>query len=438
MIANVIAMVALIAPVQNPQASDSWEVFPGDGARVENGAHVHDPTIVEIGGKAFCFSTSGDGFTIVRSSTDLKNWKVHGPIFTESPKWLADRFSHKSIWAPDIVVLPGRVRMYYSKSTFGSNTSVIGLAENENFNPEKPLEGWVDRGMVIETKQADNTNAIDAEVIVDKDGRHWFFYGSYWDGIYVLELDAKTGKPKDGNKVCVARNSGERGNPLEGAAVLRRGDYYYLFVSYGLAAQGVRSTYRIMCGRSKTPNGPFLDKTGKSMADGGHVVVLKTSPPMMSPGHCDVLTLKDGRTVMPYHYYDARQIWHGDTWGMPQLQVRELLWSEDGWPLPGNVIGAEHVSEQQDLVGTWLHQDNFGQPMRLELKENGEIAGERVEGKWHREGSRLTLTLNRIRQDTELQVQLAYGNSYYVGRNAAGNIVRGSRVVTGFKGLGAD
>ena len=35
---------------------------------------------------------------------------------------------------------------------------------------------------------------------------------------------------------------------------------------------------------------------------------------------------------MPYHFYDGRENWHGDLWGLPTLQIRELLWSADDWP----------------------------------------------------------------------------------------------------------
>lgn len=423
------AMLTSLSP--SPSGASDWSVFPGDGAKSANSEHVHDPTIVEIGGKAFCFSTSGDGFTVVRSSSDLRSWNVLGPLLSEQPEWLAKRYKHKSIWAPDVLVLGDRVRVYYSASNFGTNGSVIGLAECAKFNPDRPLEGWIDKGLVIETKPGNDSNAIDAEVIVAPDGKHWMYYGSYWGGIFVVELDPVTGKLKDPtkpNRICVARNTGDRGNPLEGSAVLRRGDDYYLFVSYGLAAQGVRSTYRVMVGRSKSPTGPFLDRDGKSMAEGGHVNVLKTSPPMMSPGHCDVLTLKDGRTVMPYHFYDARRAWFGDNWGLPTLQIRELLWSKDGWPLPGLPLEAQRPPSAASPAGRWLHQADFGQPQEIELQADGNVAGGIAPAKWQQDGDTLTITWTPSRgEPTVDRLQLGYGGGYYVGRNAAGHVVRGIR-----------
>jgi arabinan endo-1,5-alpha-L-arabinosidase len=441
-----IAMATLLQPTllsatPTPSEKDGWSVFPGDGASASQSGHVHDPTIVEIGSKRFCFSTSGDGFTVVRESTDWSHWKTLGPIFSVEPKWLSERYDHKSIWAPDVLVLGKTVRVYYCKSNFGTNKSVIGLAENASFDPNRPLEGWVDKGLVYESKPGADKNAIDAETIIDEQGRHWMFFGSYWSGIHVVELDAQSGflkNPSSPAITCVAKNTGERGNPLEGAAVLKRGDYYYLFVSYGLAAQGVRSTYRIMVGRSKSAQGPFVDAAGKSMAEGGFVNVMKTSPPMMSPGHCDVLTLKDGRTVMPYHFYDARQAWNGDNWGLPTLQVRELLWTKDGWPVPGLPLEAARPAPGTSIIGRWTHQVDFGQPETIDLNSDGSIIevtdGSRTKrGEWESQNGEIIFTWTKDRRGRPIgpfqdRVNTAYQNGYYAGRTGAGAVVRGYRV----------
>lgn len=441
-----IAMATLLHPDLTPLSqgtlpAEGWSVFPGDGAAAMESGHVHDPTIVEIGGKRFCFSTSGDGFTVVRESTDWSKWKTLGPIFGIEPKWLSERYDHKSIWAPDVLVLGKKVRVYYCKSNFGTNKSVIGLAENASFDPNRPLEGWVDKGLVYETKPGDDKNAIDAETIVDEKGRHWMFFGSYWSGIHVAELDPASGflkSPSNPAITCVAKNTGERGNPLEGAAVLKRGDYYYLFVSYGLAAQGVRSTYRIMVGRSKNAQGPFVDAGGKSMSDGGFVNVMKTSPPMMSPGHCDVLTLQDGRTVMPYHFYDARKAWNGDNWGLPTLQVRELLWTKDEWPVPGLPLESVRPVQGTSIAGRWMHQVDFGQPETIDLTSDGAIVdladGKRTKrGEWDIENGEVVLSWIKDRRGRSIgpfkdRVTTAYQNGYYAGRTGTGAVVRGYRI----------
>ncbi|HWP39355.1 MAG TPA: arabinan endo-1,5-alpha-L-arabinosidase, partial [Tepidisphaeraceae bacterium] len=283
------------AATHDPDDQDC-AAFAGDGWVSASGRHVHDPTLFEASaGSYLCFSTSGDGFGVVRSSQNLIDWTVHGAI-TETPQWLRQRIpEHRSMWAPDLLRLPdGRLRLYYCASQrFGQNTSWIGLAENDAFDPSRPQQGWRDLGPVIHSQRdRDDFNAIDPDAVIDAaSGQHWLFFGSFWSGLYALELDPDTGKPLNPDKpqmIPVARNS-ERGNPIEAPVVAFRDGYYYLFVSYGLAAQGVRSTYRIVVGRSRQITGPYLGRDGRPMLEGGHAVVLKSSAPMFAPGHCDVM-----------------------------------------------------------------------------------------------------------------------------------------------------
>lgn len=423
---TLLAALTLVQATASPALPD-WSAFPGDAAVAKVSEHVHDPTVVQIGDRWFCFSTSGDGFGVVRVSKDLKSWTVLGPLFKEQPEWLKTRYRHRSIWAPDVLVLGDKVRVYYSASEFGRNKSVIGVAECAKFDPERPLQGWEDKGLVIESvPDKDAYNAIDPETIVDAEGRHWMFFGSYFAGIYVVALDPATGKllnPEKPELILVARNE-ERGNPLEGSAVCRRGEDYYLFVSYGLAAQGVRSTYRVMVGRSKSPTGPFLDAQGRSMADGGHVEVLKGSPPMFSPGHTDILQAQDGRWLMPYHFYDARSYWGNGNWGLPRLQIRELLWSPDGWPLPGLPVEYPHPTGPTKAMrsGQWTVQSDFGEPQIVRWKPDGALAEGDRRGTWNLQGE--TLTLRLPGSTDSLTLQPAYAGTYAAGRDAKGHVVR--------------
>jgi len=423
-------------PMQRPD--DNYSIFPGDGSFAEGSEGTHDPMIIELGGQIFCFATSGNGLGTMKSTKDFKKWTFHGPITREFPEWLKVQVpEHRSVWAPDAVLVGKTVRAYYCASRyFGGNDSVIGFVENQNFNPDKPQEGWVDHGKVIESSKAnkDHYNCIDPDVKVDQDGRHWLYFGSYYSGLYVVELDPTSGKIKDGCKpASVANNKGSRENALEGAAQCYRDGFYYLFVSYGLAAQGVRSTYQIMVGRSKTPDGPFLDAEGKSMSEGGHVNMLKTSPPMFSPGHNEIMHHSDGRWLMSYHYYDGRRYWTDGKWGMPRLQVREVLWTKDGWPLPGlpvEFLNGKKLKDQKSVVGKWIHQADFTDADEVTFEANGTIKTNRDDGKWSLDGTTLTLQWPKRNSPGEFwtdKVQLEYKGNYYVGRNQTGMVIRGVR-----------
>lgn len=409
---------------KEPAGRSLNSVFPGDGSHAINGEHVHDPTVVHIYDRWFCLSTSGDGFGVLRSSADLDRWLVHGPLLAEHPEWLAKRYPHRSIWAPDILVLQDRLRVYYCASHWGTNESVIGLLECVGFDPLHPTEGWQDRGMVIESRPGKEIyNAIDAETLVDENGRHWLFFGSYFAGIQLVELDPLTGHKLAGaSPRTIARNRMEPNNAIEGAAVCYRRGYYYLFVSYGLAAQGVASTYRIMVGRSPAPEGPYLDANGVDMAEGGHVTVLKSSPPMFSPGHCDVFGDEDEGYWMPYHFYDGRAYWMDGKWGLPTLQIRELLWAEDGWPLPGLPVEASLISSYE-LTGRWMLQEDFSDPVEMYLHAGGAIESPSLFSAWtvdndtvwlHTPGGSVQMTLNPSR-------------NCFVGRNSGGMVIRAAR-----------
>ncbi len=429
-------LMATIAPstavVQELAAGPTDSVFPYDGL-IGTGTDAHDPSVVEFDGTYVCFTTSGNGFCEMRTSKDLLNWKAQGPILT-TPEWLLQAVArHRSTWAPSAIRVGKSLRVYYCASErFGANSSVIGVAENPSFNPDKPLEGWKDVGKIIESKDGvDNFNAIDPDTFIDQKGRHWMVFGSYWSGLYMLELNPTTGLKLDSAKpIHVASNTGERGNPLEAPYLCYHDGYYYLFVVYGLAAQGVRSTYRMMVGRSKSMEEPFVGFDGKPMTEGGHTDLLKSSPPMFAPGGGNIFKDKDGSYKLAYHFYDGRKHWRGDVWGRPVMQVRDVLWGSDGWPLPGLPAGAKLRKSSGDVAGKWIHQPDFGTAATVELTKDGKIVADGQAGTWSRKGD--ILTMNWTRQDRpgevfEDKVQLAYDGRYYVGRNKSGAIIRGIR-----------
>ncbi|MBC8066109.1 MAG: arabinan endo-1,5-alpha-L-arabinosidase, partial [Chlorobia bacterium] len=419
-----------------PLQVETPSAFPFDGLVGKN-VEVHDPSVLEFGGTYLCFHTSGNSFCEMRTSKDLETWKSHGPILSRAPEWLRKQIpQQRSTWAPAAIKVGSTLRVYYCASErFGANGSVIGLVENQNFDPERPLVGWQDKGKLLESKAGvDNFNAIDPDVFVDREGRHWMAYGSYWGGLFMVELDAKTGllKSPGSPPKHVASNTGERGNPLEAPVLSYHDGYYYLYVVYGLAAQGVRSTYRMMVGRSKSITDPFVGFDGKPMTEGGHTDVLKSSPPMFAPGGGNIFQQKDGKWMFAYHFYDGRKHWNRDVWGRPTMQIRDVLWAKDGWPLPGlpNGVDLKGPKRTVNIEGDWIHQADFANSVTIKLSKEGKVQGEGRAGSWSLKGDALTLTWPRPLGEGEPfvdQLQLAYDGRYYVGRNRAGAIIRGIR-----------
>jgi arabinan endo-1,5-alpha-L-arabinosidase len=70
-------------------------------------------------------------------------------------------------------------RLYYAYSLFGKNLSGIGLATNRTLDSKNPDYKWVHQGLVLESKAADDFNAIDPNYVEDAQGHAWLSFGSF-------------------------------------------------------------------------------------------------------------------------------------------------------------------------------------------------------------------------------------------------------------------
>ena len=199
---------------------------------------VHDPsTIVKCDPDYWLFAT-GRGI-ISKHSKDLLNWEAGPRVFTNTPAW-AQRAVPRNrgfFWAPDVIRINGKYRLYYSVSTWGSPVSAIGMAVNNSLRPDAADFGWSDEGAVISSTERDGFNAIDPSVMLDSSGRLWLAFGSYWSGIKILELDPQTGLRLDTNSAPVAVAWKDA---IEASCILQHADYFYLFVNWGQCCRGVR------------------------------------------------------------------------------------------------------------------------------------------------------------------------------------------------------
>ena len=110
--------------------------------------------------------------------------------------------------------------------------------------------------------------------------------------------------------------------------MLQHGPYFYLFVSFDRCCAGLDSTYRMMVGRSKSVTGPYLDREGVPMMQGGGSELQASQGRFVGPGGQEVFKNGAGDSLV-YHYYDA------DQGGTPQLQTSPIRWDAAGWPVLG-------------------------------------------------------------------------------------------------------
>jgi arabinan endo-1,5-alpha-L-arabinosidase len=298
-------------------------------AALEGNTFIHDPsTIIKDGTNYFVFGT-GWGLT-TKSSPDLIHWQAGDPVFREAPA-STTRFVpgfHGHLWAPDIIQLQGKFLLYYAASALGKQTSGIGLAINSTLDQKAANYSWQDAGAVITSTNGSAFNTIDPSVMLDADGRLWLAFGSFWQGIFMTELNPQSGQRAATNSPIyqLAWN-----HSIEASCLTRHGNFYYLFVNWGRCCEGTNSTYEVRIGRADRITGPYRDREGNDLATGGGSLFLQSNGRFIGPGHIGIVNdgSTNGPTRFSYHYYD------GDTEGRSRLAIGKIDWSS-GWPMATN------------------------------------------------------------------------------------------------------
>lgn len=295
--------------------------------RLSGDIAVHDPAYAVSDGTQYVYSTGNasvaDGGIQIRSSTDGTTWRYRGEVWTEKPAWLTDAVPGVSnLWAPELIEHEGTWYLYYSASTFGSNTSVIALATNSTLDPDDPAYEWVDRGDVVASTKGDDFNTIDPGIVVDASGDPWMAFGSFWSGIRIVPLEWPDGRRSDDAEPLRLADRGVPPNAVEAPYIVEHDGDYFLFVSFDSCCQALDSTYHVVVGRADDVTGPYVDRDGTPLLSGGGTTVLAADDEVhIGPGGQSV-----SDDTLAVHYYDRRLD------GAFQLALLPLTWDSEGWP----------------------------------------------------------------------------------------------------------
>lgn len=252
-------------------------------------------------------------------------------------------------------------------------------------------------------------NAIDPTIFFDKEGAMHMVYGSWSGGLFILDLDEKTGAvryPGKDSTDTVSGNYVDRyfgthiagGNHQsgEGPYILydKETDYYYLYESYGgLLGDG---GYNMRLFRSKNVTGPYLDAKGQNANlnnfnnDNYGIKLIGNyrfsgQTGYRAAGHNSALIDEDGTHYLIYHQrFTDNNLYH-------EVRVHKQFINEDGWPVTavyenrGDEIG--HYTDEE-VLGTYeiinhgtATNANMISTKTIQLLSDGSVTGG-MTGQW--------------------------------------------------------
>ena len=275
---------------------------------------IHDPaTIAECDGKYYTWGTGGSGLV----SED-------GWVWTSG-----ERIPNVGA-APDMIKIGDRYLLAYSTTgggLGGGHAGTIVTCFGKTLDPKSPDYGFpaaAERITVAHSEVDEDCDAIDAGLIMTPEGRLFVTFGTYFGFIRMTELDPKTGARLDSltEDINIAVD-------CEATTMIYHDGYYYLLGTHGTCCDGINSTYNIVCGRSKSPTGPFIDNVGRDMVEGGGKMVLGARDGYTGAGHFGRTIIEDGVEKMSFH-------WEADYYqsGRSTLAILPIVW-RNGWPEAG-------------------------------------------------------------------------------------------------------
>lgn len=303
---------------------------------------VADPSVVRDPetGKFYCFSTN----RILLESDDGCNWtqKATGErVLKDYTGWGAQVQPGKSLgfWAPDVQQINGKWYYFYSLSGWGAPAGVGYGISDDIAGP------YTDCGELFNINNIAIANCIDPNVIVDENGDIWCTAGSFQgEWLVQLEIDDEgllscyngVDYQKE-HKILIAgkESGGWDGSQYEGGYIIKKGEYYYYFGSAGTCCEGQNSTYRVMVGKSKSVQGPYIDHNGMPLTMSGNgttygeLVVWggTNNPDVAGPGHNSIVVDDAGEYWIYYHSYSSM-----DNFQTRHLFMDKLEWNDLGYP----------------------------------------------------------------------------------------------------------
>ncbi|OCK92116.1 glycoside hydrolase family 43 protein [Cenococcum geophilum 1.58] len=308
--------------------ASSVNAYANPGACSGTCNNAHDPSLIRRSsdGTYFRFSTGG-GIAIHTAPAITGPWTYKGYALPSGSK--INLSGNTDLWAPDVHLIGSTYYLYYAVSTFGSQSSAIGLATSSTMD----VGTWTDLGATgVASDSTKIYNTIDPNLIA-VGSSYYLNFGSFWDDIYQVVMASTPTLTAGTSSYNIAYNrSGTHAE--EGSYMFYYSGYYYLFFSRGICCgydtsrPATGAEYSIMVCRSTYATGGFIDKSGNACTASGGTVVLASHGTVYGPGGQGIYQDPTYGLVIYYHYVDTT-IGYADS--QKVFGWNTITWSS-GWP----------------------------------------------------------------------------------------------------------
>ena len=269
----------------------------------------------------------------VARSRNLVEWERLGDALPAKPSWASRT---QDFWAPHVSEHDGRYYLYYSAkpdAALADTSRGLCLAVATADRPQGP---FTDIGRPLQC----GPGFVNIDPMAYDDpatGKRLLYWGSGFGPIKVQELAADRisfaagSTPVDLVHAVRSEDPNEYQRLVEGAWVIRRGRWYYLFYS-GDNCCGPNAHYAAMVARSRSALGPF--ETMGAATGAPSSVMLERRGTWVAPGHNSVVEDSAGDDWIVYHAVDARRPRSRETDEINTRRVMlidRIVW-RDGWP----------------------------------------------------------------------------------------------------------